>query len=105
MRRRDDSSRLRCPQGRKHRQKHGAGAGAAQIRRIQLSNHLCRQKAAAYKAVKKGAKAMQSSSIGIIGGADGPTAIFMTGGSLLPFIIIGIAVITAVAAAFFFYKK
>ena len=48
---------------------------------------------------------MQSSSIGIIGGADGPTAIFMTGGSLLPFIIIGIAVITAVAAAFFFYKK
>lgn len=48
---------------------------------------------------------MQSSSIGIIGGADGPTAIFMTGSGLLPIVIIGIAVITAVAAAFFFYKK
>ncbi|MBP0981074.1 MAG: hypothetical protein J5968_02615 [Oscillospiraceae bacterium] len=48
---------------------------------------------------------MQSSSIGIIGGADGPTAIFMAGSGLLPIAVIGIALISVVVAGFFFFKK
>lgn len=41
---------------------------------------------------------MSGSEIGIIGGADGPTAIFLTGHPIMPAIIAG-AVVLAIAAA------
>ena len=41
---------------------------------------------------------MKSSSVAIIGGADGPTAIFLSGNPIMPAIIAG-AVVLAVAAA------
>lgn len=48
-----------------------------------------------------------SSSIGIIGGADGPTAVFVAGniGSVLPWVIGGIAVIGVIIALIIILKK
>lgn len=46
------------------------------------------------------------SSIAIIGGADGPTAIFVSGNNfILPALIVGVVVAAAIAACFFFLKK
>lgn len=48
----------------------------------------------------------EMSSIAIIGGADGPTAIFISGNNpLIPALIVGIVVVAAIAACFFFMKK
>ena len=48
---------------------------------------------------------MQTDSIGIIGGADGPTAVFVTGSPLLP-VLLGTGLILAVIAlAVLFLKR
>jgi len=48
----------------------------------------------------------QAASIGIIGGADGPTAIFVSGAfPLLPVIAGGVVLIAAVVIAIAFFKK
>ncbi len=47
---------------------------------------------------------MQSNSIGIIGGADGPTAVFVTGRPLLP-VLLGAGLILAVLALAVLFRK
>ncbi len=48
---------------------------------------------------------MQTSGIGIIGGADGPTAVFVTSNSIFPIAAIAVVLVLAVAACIFFIKK
>ena len=38
-----------------------------------------------------------TNSVGIIGGADGPTAIFVTGNPVVPILLIGAAILLVVA--------
>ncbi len=46
-----------------------------------------------------------SASIGIIGGADGPTAIFVTGNPVPGILLLGALVILVILAVRFFRKK
>ena len=48
---------------------------------------------------------MQSSSIGIIGGADGPTAIFVTGGISWLAVAAGVVIAAAVIAGAVIFIK
>ena len=51
--------------------------------------------------------AKESASVGVIGGADGPTAIMVSGGSALPMsiIVLGIVIIVAIIVVFITHKK
>jgi len=46
-----------------------------------------------------------SASIGIIGGADGPTAVFVTGNPLPCFLTLAALAILVILAVWFFQKK
>ena len=46
----------------------------------------------------------ESDAIGIIGGADGPTTVFVTGNIILPLLIVG-AIILAIIIALLIFKK
>lgn len=46
-----------------------------------------------------------SASIGIIGGADGPTAIFVTGNPVVPVLVLAVLVLLIFLAVRFFQKK
>jgi len=48
---------------------------------------------------------MQANSIGVIGGADGPTAVFVTGSPLLPVLLGAGLILAVVALAVLFWKK
>lgn len=51
--------------------------------------------------------AKESASVGVIGGADGPTTIMVSGGSALPMsiIVLGIVIIVAIIVVFITHKK
>ena len=46
-----------------------------------------------------------SASIGIIGGADGPTANFVTGNPVVPVLVLAVLVLLIFLAVRFFQKK
>ncbi len=50
---------------------------------------------------------MEKANIGIIGGADGPTAVFVTGSmaGLIAAAIVAVVVIVGAAAAFYLHNK
>jgi len=48
---------------------------------------------------------MQANSIGIIGGADGPTAVFVTGRPLLPVLLGAGLILAVIGLAVLFLKR
>ncbi len=57
------------------------------------------------KSVEIGGVLIQPNSIGIIGGADGPTAVFVTGSPLLPVLLGAGLILAVIALAMLFLKR